>query len=116
MYHRDLDVYKMAIELAIDIYKATESFPKSEMYSLCDQMKRASVSVSSNIAEGAARQTVKEFIQFLYISSGSLAELESQLLIAHKLGYINDFDTLNDKIETVKKMIHGLIRHQKQKL
>jgi len=83
--HKDLDIWKNSIDLVVKIYNITKQFPDSERYTLSSQMQRATISIPSNIAEGAARQFVKEFIQFLYISLGSLAELETQLMIAFKL-------------------------------
>lgn len=77
--HRDLDVWKKSVSLVTSIYEITKSFPKEEIYGLTNQIRRAAVSVPSNIAEGSARQGNKEFIQFLYIALGSLTELETQL-------------------------------------
>jgi len=81
-----LEIWNIGIELVEELYKTTSSFPKDEIYGLTAQMHRAAISVPSNISEGAARNSNKEFIQFLYISLGSLAELETQIVIAHKLG------------------------------
>ena len=81
---------KEALTLATDIYKISETFPKSEVYALASQMRRAAVSVSSNIAEGAARHSQKEFSQFLNIAGGSLSELDTQIEIALNLGYISE--------------------------
>lgn len=114
--HKDLEAYKQAIDLSIEIYHVVSQFPKIETYGLADQMKRAAVSVPSNIAEGAGRQTVKEFIHFLYIASGSLSELESQVTISERLGFINDPEPLQIRMESVRKLVHGLIRHQRTKL
>lgn len=86
--HKDLDVWKNSITPAKELYRLTENFPKEETYGLASQMKRAAVSIPSNIAEGAARNSTKEFIQFLYIALGSLAELETQLLLARELEFI----------------------------
>jgi len=77
--HKELDVWKTSVELVTEVYVATKTFPKEELYGLTNQLRRAAVSVPSNIAEGAARQTTKEFVQFLYISLGSVAEVETQL-------------------------------------
>lgn len=111
--HHDLDVWKLSIELVEDIYKATIHFPKEEIYGLTSQVRRAAVSVPSNIAEGAARQTNKEFIQFLYIALGSLSEVETQVFIALKLGFIQNIDKINEKIVHIKKMLLGLIKYIK---
>jgi len=109
--HKDLEVWKLSIELTEMVYKLTSSFPKSEMYGIVDQMRRAAVSIPSNIAEGAARQTDKEFTQFLFISQGSCAELETQLIISEKLKFINNKAVeINDKLSQIMKMLSGLIR------
>jgi four helix bundle protein len=88
MTHKDLDVWKAAMELAKLVYLITSKFPKEELYGLTQQIRRSAVSIPSNIAEGAARNSRKEFIQFLHISLGSLAELETQLLLSEKLGFL----------------------------
>lgn len=85
--HKDLEVWKKSISLISSIYTATTDFPASEVYGITNQIRRSAVSIPSNIAEGSARQGNKEFVQFLYISLGSLAELETQLNIARNLDY-----------------------------
>lgn len=92
--HKDLDVWKEAVMLVKKIYELTSVFPKEEIYGLTSQIRRAVVSIPSNIAEGAARNSTKEFIQFLYIALGSCAELDTQLIIAKELGYINEDQSL----------------------
>lgn len=87
--HKQLDVWKEAVALATDVYKLTETFPKAEIYGLTSQKRRATVSVSSNIAEGAARFSTKEFSQFLNIAGSSLSELDTQIEIALNLNYIS---------------------------
>lgn len=84
---RDLDVWRLALDLAEGVYQCTSSFPKSELFGLTAQMRRAAVSIPSNIAEGRARSSTKEFLQFLSIALGSLAELETQFELAVRLGY-----------------------------
>ena len=86
--HKDLDAWKKSMDLVDSIYKVSKLFPNEELYSLTNQMRRAAISVPSNIAEGAARGSKNEFIQFLYISLGSLSELETQVIIANRLGYL----------------------------
>ena len=111
--HKNLKVWIVGVELATDIYNLTKNLPKEEKYGLCSQMRRAAVSVASNIAEGAARGSRKEFIRFLYIASGSVSELETQLIILENTGLIQENDTLTkirEKLYRVKCMIHGLIR------
>ena len=86
---KDLDVWKKSMDLVVETYSLMETMPKTEVYSLCDQMKRASVSIPSNIAEGKQRKSTKEFINFLSISRGSVAELETQYLLCIRLGLLN---------------------------
>jgi four helix bundle protein len=83
--HKDLDVWVKSMDLVTDIYRATKTFPKDEMYGLTNQIRRAVISIPCNIAEGASRNSKKEFIQFLYVSLGSASELETQLLISERL-------------------------------
>src|SRR5690554_2721254 len=90
--HKDLEVWKLAMRFVSLIYKATNSFPSSEIYGLTNQLRRSAVSIPSNIAEGAARQTDKEFVQFLYIARGSLMEVDTQLLIAVELKFLEEED------------------------
>lgn len=114
--HRDLDVWKKGMQFANDVYKTTESFPKHELYGLTSQIRRAAVSIPSNIAEGAARHSKKEFIQFLYCSLGSCSELETQLELSEMLGYV-DGDSLGRLMgsrETIAKMLFGLIKSLKR--
>ena len=114
MIHSDLDVWKKAIEFVAEIYKITKNFPKEEIYGLTSQIRRAAVSIPSNIAEGAARNYKKEFIQFLYIAVGSAAETETQLIIAKEIGYIENNTLLLSEIGSIKKMILGLIKYLKK--
>ena len=109
--YKDLIIWQKSIDLVVEIYKALKSFPREELYALSDQIKRSAVSVPSNIAEGQSRQHTGEFRQFLYIALGSLAELDTQLIIAHKLGYIdsknNEFFAA--KVIELRKMVSVLI-------
>ena len=107
--HKDLEVWKKSMDLVSNVYKMTESFPNRETYGLINQLRRSAVSVPSNIAEGAARSSRKEFIQFLYIALGSLAELETQAIIAGRLEYFNNLNVLLDDIILVQKLVNGLI-------
>jgi four helix bundle protein len=105
---------KLAMDLVIDVYKTTtERFPSEEKYSLTDQIRTATISIPSNIAEGAARQTKKEFTNYLHMAQGSLGELDSQLELARRLGYLDEetFRILDKRMERIDKMITGLIRH-----
>jgi four helix bundle protein len=108
--HHKLKVWQRSIDFVIEIYKLTEEFPKSELYGLTSQMRRAAVSIASNISEGAGRNSRKEFKQFLSISQGSVAELETQLIIAEKLGYCSDINSLFSELDEISKMIIGLIK------
>jgi len=110
--HKDLDVWKKGIEFVALIYKTTSSFPKEEMYGLTSQIRRSAVSIPSNLAEGAARKHENEFRQFLYISLGSAAELETQLIISNMLGYLTNekSQALLTELNTISKMLQGLIK------
>ena len=111
MDHKQLDVWKLSIDLTIEIYEISTQFPKEEIYALNQQIRRAATSVPSNIAEGAARKYNKEFIQFLHIALGSLAEVETQLIISKKLKYIDNLLTVEKRITSLRKLILGLIRY-----
>ena len=113
--HKNLIVWQEAIELVLLVYNICKKLPNDEKFGLISQMKRASVSVPSNIAEGAARKSNKENIQFLYISSGSLSELDTQNTILRKLNYIDEitFTELDDKINKVSAILNGLIEKRK---
>lgn len=115
--HKDLHIWQDSIQLVEMVYKLTTSFPASELYGLCSQMRRASVSVPSNIAEGAARQGEKEFIQFLYVALGSLSELETQSIIAQRLNYIEDEDhKIFEVIEALRRKLLNFLKLRKNKL
>ena len=109
--HKDLEVWKKSIDLVQAIYKLTESFPKSEQFSLSVQMQRSAISVTSNIAEGSGRMSRGDYIRFLYIARGSLLELDTQLEIANRLGYISNerLESISHLSERVLKMLDGLI-------
>ena len=98
-----------------EAYRLTSAFPREELYGLTSQMRRAAVSVPSNIAEGAARQSEREFLQFLIIARGSLSELETQVLIAEKLGYVTSIEPIMQRINKVFGLLGGLIRALKQR-
>jgi four helix bundle protein len=116
--YRELVVWQKAMDLVIACYKLTANFPASERYGLTDQLRRAAVSVPANIAEGQARQYDAEFVRFLYISSGSLAELETHFQIAQRLDYLDRVTTdhLLEQCSEVARLLHGLILFQKKKL
>ena len=111
--HKDLEVWQLSIDLVESVYKVTNSFPKAELYGLTSQMRRAAVSIPSNISEGAARKGNKEYLQFLYIALGSLSELETQLLISVRLGFSIDHSESTKLIETIRKKLLNLIKYLK---
>lgn len=116
--HKDLQVWQDAVELVINIYKITENFPKGELYGLTNQIRRAAVSIPSNIAEGCGRNSAKELNCFLYYALGSLSELETQIIIALKLNYIKEEDekTLLDKeMKNLFRLLTALIKSIKPK-
>lgn len=111
----DLKVWQEAHKLIILIYKETKNFPREEIFSLTNQMRRASISISSNIAEGFGRQSYKEKIQFYYLAHGSLVELKNQLFIARDISYMTMliFDNLTKQVAQVQKLLQGLISKSK---
>lgn len=107
---KDLEVWKLSVDFVVQIYVITAKFPSSEQFGLTSQMRRAAVSIPSNIAEGQGRKNAKEFIQFLYIAKGSLAEIETQLIICERLNFINDLTELTGRMKVLRMMIIGLIK------
>jgi four helix bundle protein len=114
--YRDLNVWQNGLDLVEDVYKITANFPKEEKYGLTSQLRRCSVSIPSNIAEGFMRKSTKEYIQFLYISLGSLGELDIQMEIAVRLGFIEIQKEFNEKSLLVRKQLYGLVKSLKSKL
>ncbi len=114
MLHKNMDVWKLSMDMVTKVYGITGKFPVEERFGLSQQMRRAAVSVPSNIAEGSARKSSNEFIQFLYIALGSLAELETQLLICDRLG-LNHTDLTHDyeMCNRIRQMLIGLIHYKK---
>jgi len=110
--YRDLNIWTKSMDLAVDCYHLTRNFPGSERYGLSSQLQRTAVSIPSNIAEGNERQHIKEFIQYLSIAYGSLAELETQLELADRLGYLENksLDKFLVRTNEIGKMINGLRR------
>jgi len=109
---RDLIIWQKGLAIAKETYKITKVLPKEELFGLTSQMRRSAVSISSNIAEGRGRSTRKDFVSFLYISQGSLFELETQLLLAKEL-YDIDLSVIMKMIEEEQKMISGMIQKLK---
>lgn len=110
--YRDLEVWKLSVELVKEIYWATGDFPPSELYGLTNQIRRAAVSIPANIAEGQARSSSKEFKQFLSVAFGSAAELETHLIIAKEVSFLSAerFQSLMDHLERIMKMVNSLSR------
>ena len=113
----ELKVWKILHELVIKIYKITNNFPKEERYRLTDQLCRSATSVPANIAEGQARQTTKEYLQFLYTARGSIAETKYHLILAKDLGYIetSSYNKINTNYNKAGKMLNSLINSLKKK-
>ena len=109
--YSDLVVWQKAMDLTVDIYKITKTFPTEEKYGLVSQMQRSAVSIPSNIAEGFERVGTKSYIQFLSIANGSRAELLTQLEICERLGYINDISKFRESLEEIGKMLVIMIRN-----
>lgn len=109
---KDLKIWQRGIELAKEVYKTTDSFPSKEIYGLVSQMRRSAISIPSNVAEGFMRRHNKEYKQFLYISLGSLAELETQIILSGQLGFLKDDHNkiFQETINELNKMITGLIK------
>ena len=109
---KDLRIWQKGIEIVSDIYISTKNFPKEELFSLTSQLRRSAISIPSNIAEGFKRFHNKEYKQFLFITLGSCAELETQIIIAKELKYINENEEakLVEKLDHIGKMISSLIK------
>lgn len=110
--HKRLDAWSLSMESVVQIYKATETFPHEERFGLTSQLRRSAVSIHSNIAEGAARQTKKEFLNSLHISQGSVSEVDTELELANRLGFLPDdlHTSLVHTLERIDSLISGLIR------
>ena len=113
--HKRLEAWREAIDLTIAVYRATNDFPKEHLFQLSSQMRRAALSVACNIAEGAARQTKKEFANFLHIAQASLSELDTQCEVAQRLDLLQEvqWTALNAQMNHIDKLLSGLIRHVK---
>lgn len=113
---RDLRVWQKAMELTVNIYRTTQEFPSHELYGLTSQLRRAAVSVASNIAEGKGRSSDKELLQFLNTARGSSYELQTQLEIAGSLGYLvrADFQQLTSQAESVGRLLNAMISKFRQ--
>lgn len=116
--HKDLKVWQESVDFVTDIYKLTRTFPKEELFILTSQIRRAAISIPSNIAEGYVRKSTKEFLQFIQIAFGSASEVDTQLIIAKKLGYFDEivYRKLFDRIDYISRMLNKLSISLKAKL
>jgi len=112
---RDLILWQRAMELALLVYQITRTFPPQELYGLTGQLRRAAVSIPSNIAEGAARRTTRDFINFLHIARGSLAELNTQLILAVRLGFTDSQSDWEPSIDEVGRLLNAVIKGLQRK-
>ena len=110
-HYKDLIAWQKAMDLVVEVYAVTENFPKREIYSLTDQLRRAAVSIPSNIAEGQAHFSMREFLHFLRHARGSLAEVETQVLIAQRLTYLSEIQVarLVERVDELGRILSGLI-------
>ncbi|HLA13132.1 MAG TPA: four helix bundle protein [Pyrinomonadaceae bacterium] len=110
--HEKLDVWKKFMDLVLEVYKHTEHFPKEERYGLTSQIRRSAVSVPANIAEGAARDSAREFAHFLSNAQGSASELETEIQIAYRLGYLDEtvYSDIREALDNAGRMLIGLSR------
>ncbi|MCL2133679.1 MAG: four helix bundle protein [Bacteroidales bacterium] len=118
MPHKKLKAWKKSIDFVTDVYDITKVFPRGELFGLTQQMRRSAVSIPSNIAEGCSRKNDTETIQFLYIAIASLSELETQLIIANRVGYISEqkIKKMLADIDEIKRVLVGLIKAFKNKI
>lgn len=115
---KQLHVWKKSYQLALSIYKVSQSFPSEEKFGLTSQLRRASISISSNIAEGFSRETFRDKLKFYSIARGSLTEVESQILVSHGLGFIDrgTLEKIQKEIDTTGKILTGLIRATRKRV
>lgn len=116
--YTELEVWQLARRLVASAYAASQDFPREELFGLTNQLRRAAVSIPSNIAEGCGRQTPRDTISFLFVARGSLYELETQLYVAVDLAYLSQevMDGLLAQVTSCKKLLHGFINYYRQKL
>lgn len=116
--YRDLEVWQQAMDLVMDVYRETSQFPGHEIYALTSQLRRAAVSIASNIAEGQGRRTTKEFLNHLSIARGSLLEVQTQIEIAYRLEYLKlpNAQSVHQQITIVARLLNGLIRALEKRL
>lgn len=111
MNHKEMDVWKESMELVVEIYQLTAAFPATEQYGLTSQLRRAAVSIPSNIAEGCARRSEKETLRFLSIALGSIAEVETQLMLAERLNFTKDIQLLIEHLIKIRQLALGTMRY-----
>ena len=116
--YRDLEVWRAGVDLSVAVYQIAKLLPTDERFGLVSQMQRAATATPANIAEGHGRESTQDFIRFLRIAQGSLKELETHLIIAHKLGYVSDQDLgpVLDETDRIGRMTRGLIRSLQERL
>ncbi len=113
MNHKHLQAWKLGIDFVVLVYELSSHFPKHELHGLTNQIRRAAVSIPSNIAEGSARNSTKEFTQYLHIALGSLAEAETQMIIAKRLGHLPEDTDLFVRCQSLRVTIRGLVGYVK---
>jgi four helix bundle protein len=115
--HNKLEAWKKSVDFVVEVYKATDGFPKEEKFGLTSQIRRASVSILANIAEGVGRKSDKEFLYFLSNAQGSASEVETELLIAFRLGFLQEvrYKNLYQELDEIGRMITGLSKYLKTK-
>lgn len=116
MHHKDLEAWKEAINFVTKIYSVTNDFPKEEIYGIVSQIRRCAISIPSNLAEGCARPSSKDTSRFIDIALGSVAELETQLIISQNLGYINNLNELLENLNKISALIYGLKKYLNKNL
>ncbi len=114
--HEDLDAWKLGMDVVDAVYKLTASFPREELFTLTSQIRRAAISIPTNIAEGAAKESWKDSLRFYIIARGSLSELETELKIAERQRYISDTNELEKLLQRESKVLSGLINSIRRKL
>ena len=116
MHYKELEAWKESINLVTTVYQMTNNYPKTELFGIVSQIRRCVISIPSNIAEGVVKHSDKETLRFLDIAIGSLAELETQIIISKNLGYINNIDTPEMQISKVNALLNGLVKYYNKQL
>ena len=116
MHYKELEAWKESINLVTTVYQMTNNYPRTELFGIVSQIRRCVISIPSNIAEGVVKHSDKETLRFLDIAIGSLAELETQMIISKELGYIDNSDTLENQIAKVNALLNGLVKYYNKQL